>query len=293
MRRRCARGMRRAEARIMTRVHTSLVACLLLAVLASGCGPREASSAPDIECGGEPLPGIDFGVFDAATGAAICGSRVVATQGADFAEELVVLSSANSCRFQGLLERPGTYSIWVTAPGYRGQLIPDVTIEAGPCHVLTRTIDAALVAEGERSECPIADSDGFTESDASVTGGGDAVVASDAIVEDGDVAHATQLLFTQECDLTREPIMHFSWAPSGQAAEQRVLVTAYADGFAHGLFSASPSLDGTAATVTAQRLDWVGLLLQWQVVERREDGTWISSGLTEADVVVCPQDLCN
>lgn len=72
-------------------------------------------------------------VTDAATQKPICDAAVRATDGAY--SEALVMTGSDGCAYAGAWERPGTYRITVTAPGYDSAAIHGVVVTAGECHV--------------------------------------------------------------------------------------------------------------------------------------------------------------
>ncbi len=121
-------------------VRRLLLACA--AAFACGCPPVDG---PDdgIVCATYATAGLSVDVTNAATSASLCAATVVATDGS-YSETL----SANACRFLGAWERPASYVVRASAPGFASKTIADVRVEmgSGRCsHVQETSLTISLV----------------------------------------------------------------------------------------------------------------------------------------------------
>jgi hypothetical protein len=78
-------------------------------------------------------------VLDAAGAPASCGAQALIT--ASGYSETVQNPAAPGCvetlRLSGAAERPGTYSVTVSKPGFRDVVLSNLVVAAGVCHVTT------------------------------------------------------------------------------------------------------------------------------------------------------------
>lgn len=80
-------------------------------------------------------------------GAPVCDASVVVRDGA-FSQALVALPGAGgTCTWDGPAERPGTYEVTISKPGYETVVLPSVAVKPGPdaCHVVPAKVNATLV----------------------------------------------------------------------------------------------------------------------------------------------------
>jgi hypothetical protein len=110
----------------------ALVAALVL-LAAPACSTANTS------CTDIAVPGLTVYVVDATTGAPICDATVTATAGT-YVETLQVTTTASGCSYAGAWERPDTYSVAITAPGYATFQKDGVVVPAGVCHVSGQTL---------------------------------------------------------------------------------------------------------------------------------------------------------
>ncbi len=113
------------------------VATLIAALATSGC-----SWAPTV-CTDEARSTLSVQVRDARTGEpAAVGARGSIREGA-YTDSLTVVSPS-AMTAVNTFERPGTYDVTVTKPGYRTWTAEDVRVTADACHVRSRSILAKL-----------------------------------------------------------------------------------------------------------------------------------------------------
>ncbi len=91
----------------------------LLAAWSTGCGSNEA-------CLAYAVAGLRVSVVRATDGQDICDATVVAVEGS-YVEQL----HADACGFRGLWERPGTYTVRATRPGFRPKEMSPVRVVMG------------------------------------------------------------------------------------------------------------------------------------------------------------------
>jgi len=112
--------------------------------------PAAGPQTPGAPCTTSIVFGLYVGVTDARTGALVPGAGVVATDGA----YRIGLAPGPSVPgmpagvFYGAEERAGTYSVTVTAPGYKEWTRDGITVAAGACHVTPTFVTAALEPNG-------------------------------------------------------------------------------------------------------------------------------------------------
>jgi hypothetical protein len=88
--------------------------------------------------------GLFVEVREAATGTPLAAGTSVTASAGEYQEQLQ--ADLDGLTFYGLHERPGVYELRITHAGYRSVILPQVTLQQGPCHVETRTIAVALQA---------------------------------------------------------------------------------------------------------------------------------------------------
>ncbi len=117
----------------------------LLATACSSFGPdRQVACTMNIE------PGLIVEITDAATGRALADSAQGTAQDGAYVDTLRAYEShsqmpADLFSRAGASERPGTYSVAVTRPGYQAWTTARVRVENGECHVKTVRLSAKLV----------------------------------------------------------------------------------------------------------------------------------------------------
>ena len=109
-----------------------------LAALAAACGDE-----PDelVVCTREARPGIVVEVRDSLTGAPRVSGTVGIAREASYVDTL----HGSDSLLSGVHERPGTYTVELTNPGYMNWRRESVRVEAGECHVVTVRLLARLV----------------------------------------------------------------------------------------------------------------------------------------------------
>lgn len=118
----------------------SVVSMALVAVVASGCSLLTTG-----DCVSIGVPGIQISVLDPRTNQIPSGTVVTVTDG-DYRETLMRAGAV----YIGVVERPGTYSIVVEAPGYARWTRENVRIvRSGSCNYLQRvTLSSELQPTG-------------------------------------------------------------------------------------------------------------------------------------------------
>jgi hypothetical protein len=96
---------------------------LLVALATAGCG----DDAPTVACLAYASAGLGVSVVDASNGAAICDATVTATDGT-YSERLLAVGG---CTFTGAYERPGTYVIEASRPGFVPDRVASVRVVMG------------------------------------------------------------------------------------------------------------------------------------------------------------------
>ena len=117
-----------------------------LLVLGALCCLQCRKDRAEFACAAYAAAGLSVEVMNAATAQPICDATVVATEG-PYSERLFELS----CRFVGAYERPGTYVVAVTRPGFVPKEVSPVHVimGGGDCpHVQEVRVPVALTPEG-------------------------------------------------------------------------------------------------------------------------------------------------
>jgi hypothetical protein len=107
-----------------------------------GCGETLAGVA----CPAIAAAGLGVDVTNAATMQPLCDANVIATDGSS-SERL----QPASCHYFGAYERPGTYAIAVSRPGFASREVSSVRVVmgGGQCpHVEQTHVSVALTPEG-------------------------------------------------------------------------------------------------------------------------------------------------
>jgi hypothetical protein len=109
----------------------------------AGCISHTPTSPESPVCTAVAVPALSITVLDAATARRVCDASVVAVDGA-FQEDLRAWGSDDDCRYLGPTERPGSYEVRATKPGYRPAVVPGVRVDADECHVKTVAVTLFL-----------------------------------------------------------------------------------------------------------------------------------------------------
>jgi hypothetical protein len=109
---------------------------LPLGLLLASCG-----SEPPLACTTIAVAGLSVAVFDDA-GARVCTALVKAKSG-DFEETLQVMPSDHDpeCRYIGLYERTGTFTVTAMSARFVGVPTQTVTLAKDACHVIPQAIE--------------------------------------------------------------------------------------------------------------------------------------------------------
>ena len=120
------------------------VACLLT-MLAGGC--TYSGGGP---CTGDVEPGVVVAVYAAQTRAPLASMATVTIQDGSYMETLKPFGFAGTgtavteVAVSGAYERPGTYTVNVTAPGYAPYVVNNVPVTKGVCHIKGVSLAAYL-----------------------------------------------------------------------------------------------------------------------------------------------------
>ena len=95
------------------------------------------------------VPSFDVDVRD-ELGRPACDATVVVRDGAFRAAIVGSPAPGGGCQWQGPYERPGTYEVTVSKPGYETEVFPNVLVatDAAGCHVLPAKVRARLEPAG-------------------------------------------------------------------------------------------------------------------------------------------------
>ena len=116
----------------------------------SSCGGGDSPLPPDeIVCTANVAAGISIRVFDAPTGnPAACGATATITAPGFSETDQPIGNGTPACddgqSILGVFERPGTYTVVVSKPGYQDFRADNVVVNRDVCHVITVRIDARL-----------------------------------------------------------------------------------------------------------------------------------------------------
>lgn len=116
---------------------------LLVCLLALSSSSLTACVPGGTACTLEAIAGLVVTVED-AQGEPICDATVVAVDG-DFEETLAPVGG-EPCAYAGAHERAGTYRIEVGKEGFQTEVVEDVVVEDGECHVAPEQV-AVVLAE--------------------------------------------------------------------------------------------------------------------------------------------------
>ena len=109
----------------------------VLPVALAGCVSFGTESSM---CTDEARPGLSIEVRDSVSGAGLAeGTLAIARAGA-YADTL----SGVGAHVWGAHERPGTYDVSLSRPGFRTWIVSDVRVEQDACHVITERLVARL-----------------------------------------------------------------------------------------------------------------------------------------------------
>ncbi|MFN2420581.1 MAG: carboxypeptidase-like regulatory domain-containing protein [Gemmatimonadota bacterium] len=108
---------------------------VILVIVALACN----GTRTDVACTLEARAGINVTVVDSLSGREVAGSGIANEEA--FAD---TLESFEPGQLFGVFERPGTYDVTVTAPGYRPWRVTGVTVRADECHVIPERLTARL-----------------------------------------------------------------------------------------------------------------------------------------------------
>ena len=95
------------------------------------------------DCTGEYVYGVRVRAFDSESGAPVVEGLAGHLLQSSYAERMEVWENT----LMGAGERPGTYSVVVTAPTYEDWVRTGIVVEDEPCHVSVQELRADLVAE--------------------------------------------------------------------------------------------------------------------------------------------------
>jgi hypothetical protein len=115
-------------------------------VLVAACSVSCREDRTPVACAAYAAAGLGVSVANAATGQPICDATVTAIEGA-YSERLFEVS----CTFTGAYERPGTYVIRATRPGFLPNELGSVRVVmgGGQCpHVEQARVTVSLTPEG-------------------------------------------------------------------------------------------------------------------------------------------------
>jgi hypothetical protein len=116
-------------------------------VVALGLGLLRCGEIPAaVGCPAIALAGLGVDVTNGATTQPLCDAAVMATDGS-YSERL----QGGSCRYFGAYERPGTYALAVSRPGFASKEVSSVRVVmgGGQCpHVEQTHVSVALSPEG-------------------------------------------------------------------------------------------------------------------------------------------------
>jgi hypothetical protein len=116
---------------------------ILLTLLTLGnldCGASHGA------CTTEAVPGIVVTISDSVTGTPTAEIASGAVRDGAYEDELrpFVYEGHNMLSRAAAYERPGRYTVEITAPGYLPWRADNVRVDAGECHVATANLSAKL-----------------------------------------------------------------------------------------------------------------------------------------------------
>ena len=110
---------------------------LALALWAQACS--QVQESPAFACPAIAEPAVVVELFDSQTHESIEGATLLLSEGA-YLEEM----SGFEGRYQGGLERPGTYRVEIFAEGYDYAAVDEVVAPEGPCGPITQQLVVEL-----------------------------------------------------------------------------------------------------------------------------------------------------
>jgi Carboxypeptidase regulatory-like domain len=113
---------------------------LLAVAVAFGVASAGCTST---QCAGGEDAGLSVEVTDMTNNAPIVTATVTATDGS-YSETLMTLDTGD---YVGAFDRPGTYMIAVSAPGYIASSFGPITVTGDACQVTTQTVAAPLAVQ--------------------------------------------------------------------------------------------------------------------------------------------------
>ena len=113
----------------------------IIGVLASGACASSGEPSPDVVCTMEARSSLAVTVTDAATGENLAPDANVRVTDGTFSETLTAPAGGV---YSGVYERPGSYTIVVSHPGYRQWQRAGVVVGRDECHVITEDVSARL-----------------------------------------------------------------------------------------------------------------------------------------------------
>lgn len=128
--------------------HPSSIAALVLAAttMLAACDrdPERAGSCMDISAPGVTIqiPPIDLAIRDEAGRGRALDTRVVVRRNGT--TDSLAVKGTDSVHVHTGFEALGPFTVHVSRPFYRDTTIPNVTVQAGDCHLLTTKLDVAL-----------------------------------------------------------------------------------------------------------------------------------------------------
>ena len=116
------------------------------AIFVSACVSQPTSSS-DIFCTLSVDPALVVYITDSATARPLAGAALGVVRDGTFLDSLrprLFAESGVMLARAGANERPGTYRVSLTLPGYRAWTSASVMVTRGVCHVNTQTLQARL-----------------------------------------------------------------------------------------------------------------------------------------------------
>lgn len=120
---------------------------LFLALFSAMSKPPPPSPIPSgsLVCTEEYVYGIIVHVIDGRSGTPITNAQVVIQEGT-YQEALSPIGEpSQNGLYQGAGERPGTYRLTVSAPGYTPKTFENLVVSGGVCHVQTISREVSLL----------------------------------------------------------------------------------------------------------------------------------------------------
>jgi hypothetical protein len=111
------------------------VALQILTLCCFGCMPWDGQPCTTLFA-----YGVNVTLTDAETGASITDATLTLTEGT-YVEEMQSFATGD---YVGAGERPGTYTLEASAPGYETQTVENIVVTADVCHVRGVHLDVRL-----------------------------------------------------------------------------------------------------------------------------------------------------